>query len=99
MTIGGVHVVLVAVGTGLPCRVPGGCPLNFRVHPSDSSSLRSLQIAAQMRDEHERETHGYVHRPISVGTATYQGAGRAPAKRVADGTPRRDLGLRSASSF
>ena len=57
---------MMSTGIGLRCRLPDGCPDNFRAIPSDSSSREALAIACRMRNEHEIEQHGYTHVETSL---------------------------------
>lgn len=56
---------------GLYCRFPG-CESCFR----SDGSVSGIQDSAVMRNEHELERHGYVHRAVGLIEYAYNGLGR-----------------------
>ncbi len=93
-------MVAYTVGTGLPCRVEGGCPDSFCAHPADRRSLPSLHEAALRRNVHEHDVHGYDHTVVETRVRTFNDpTGRSPAQRRALYASARELGRTSANTF
>ncbi|MDE3102143.1 MAG: hypothetical protein KGJ98_07890 [Chloroflexota bacterium] len=54
--------------SGLPCRASHDCDEVFSLASQDS--MDALRDAAERRDRHELEAHGYRHVPTAQTTAT-----------------------------
>lgn len=55
--------------TGLPCRVPHGCPQRFTAHVWPQDSRDALLAATLARNAHEHEAHQYLHVGQSIPPA------------------------------
>lgn len=53
---------MISTGLGLRCRWPGNCGSRF----ISDGSVAGIRDCAAMRDEHEREGHGYWHQVVPL---------------------------------